>query len=663
MVTASPELLASLLIQAERHLKEGHPGQAVALYQRALQVQPLLAPAWNGLGTAFRDLGRMAEAEAAFLRAVAVLPGHGPAWTNLGILLCGTGRAGEGAEACRKALDLEPDDPQVQRNLATALRLAGRFDAARDVLERLVEGNPGFAPGWIDLGVLFRDRRRMEAAVAACDRAIALAPGNVLPYRVKAHALFQGGHWREAEAAYDQALALWPRDAGLRIRRALLLPLIPADRAEMAAARSRLRSRLEELLADPDFRLDDPYRDVGSTDFYLAYQGEDDRPLRETLARLYLKACPSLAWETPHCALGPRREGPLRVGFLSNCLTPGHTIAKLTAELIRRLPRDRFATVLLRPLGQSGLEEVADKIVPFPLDLPRARATVAAEELDVLVYPDLGMDAFTYFLAFARLAPVQCVTWGHPVTTGIPAIDWFLSTPELDPPGAEVAYSERLARLDFFPACPVRPATEGLPGRGELGLPEDRRLYVCTQTLFKLHPDFDPVLAAILARDESAEIVMIEGVHTGIAQLLRRRLEPLLPGGLARVRLLPGLDARHFLGLCAAADVLLDSFPFCGGNTSLEAFAVGTPVVTLPTGLMRGRVTAAFYRRMGLDDLIARNPAHYVDLALGVATNPARRAELSARIREKAGILFENPQAVTALAGFLETACSRQTGR
>src|SRR5207249_4355624 len=105
---------------------------------------------------------------------------------------------------------------------------------------------------------------------------------------------------------------------------------------------------------------------------------------------------------------------------------------------------------------------------------------------DLLFYADIGMDAISYFLAYARLAPVQCVTWGHPVTTGIPNVDAFLSADVLEPPGAEAHYSERLVRLGRLPTwyeCPIVPAEPA--GRAALGLPADATLYVCPQSLFK----------------------------------------------------------------------------------------------------------------------------------------------------------------------------------
>src|SRR5205085_2242181 len=128
---------------------------------------------------------------------------------------------------------------------------------------------------------------------------------------------------------------------------------------------------------------------------------------------------------------------------------------------------------------------------------------------DLILYPDIGMDPFTYFLAFARLAPVQCTTWGHPVTTGIPAMDYFLSTDYFETEEAELHYSERLVRLKdaAFPGCYSRPELPLRPG-SSVGFDRGRRVYFCPQRLFKHHPDFDVLIAGILQQDPGGEVVL-----------------------------------------------------------------------------------------------------------------------------------------------------------
>src|SRR5262249_10876056 len=144
-------------------------------------------------------------------------------------------------------------------------------------------------------------------------------------------------------------------------------------------------------------------------------------------------------------------NGPLRVGFLSRFFH-NHTIGMLNAGLVRNLTRPDFHVVLFRFPGNDDdiarfIQEGADTVVTLPAHLDQARRQIAEQRLDVLYYTDIGMDPLAYFLAFARLAPVQCVTWGHPITTGIPTMDYFISSELFEAPGAEEHYTEQLVRL------------------------------------------------------------------------------------------------------------------------------------------------------------------------------------------------------------------------
>jgi predicted O-linked N-acetylglucosamine transferase (SPINDLY family) len=102
-----------------------------------------------------------------------------------------------------------------------------------------------------------------------------------------------------------------------------------------------------------------------------------------------------------------------------------------------------------------------------------------------------------------------------------------------------------------------------------------------------------------------------------------------------------------FLQLLACADVLLDPFPFCGGNSSYEAFSVGTPVVTLPGRFLRGRLTYAMLQRMGITSLHASSVSDYVRIAVELGCDPSKNQACRKQISESAGVLFDNPDDVS----------------
>src|SRR5439155_19228973 len=113
----------------------------------------------------------------------------------------------------------------------------------------------------------------------------------------------------------------------------------------------------------------------------------------------------------------------------------------------------------------TAVEAAADRFLRVPREPEAARRLVAEQGLDVLLFTDVGMDALTYTLAFSRMAPVQCVGWGHPVTTGSPTMDYFVSSELLEVPGADEHYTEQLVRLPSLGTYYHRlepPQTEGV---------------------------------------------------------------------------------------------------------------------------------------------------------------------------------------------------------
>jgi predicted O-linked N-acetylglucosamine transferase (SPINDLY family) len=413
-------------------------------------------------------------------------------------------------------------------------------------------------------------------------------------------------------------------------------------------------------------RLRDPAREVGQTAFLLPYQGRNDRELMTRLAAMYERACPELPYVAPHCRARRPPGHRIRVGFASKFFH-SHSVGIWYNQLIALLAALPDFEVVLVDLGGQADPELraacARTLVP-PRELAQAREAIAAAALDVLVYADIGMDPFGYFLAYSRLAPVQCATFGHPVTSGLPSIDYFISSRLFEPEDAQDHYRERLVRLDALPLYIPRPAPPARPkGRSELGLPLDKHLYACPMMLHKFHPDFDAAMAAILRRDPKAEILLFrDGRFPRRHEALLRRFRSAHADVADRLRFLPWASPDDLLSIILASDVIIDTFHFSAGTTAFLVFALGTPMVTLPGAYARGRPTYGCYLKMGLMDCVARDPDDFVDIAVRIATTPELRGSLRERILRSCGTLYADPASVTALAEFLRSAARAAPG-
>jgi len=366
----------------------------------------------------------------------------------------------------------------------------------------------------------------------------------------------------------------------------------------------------------------------------------------------------------------PPRDRKIHVGFLSSDFN-SRTIGKLTRGLITRLSRSDFHVTVFSighyddPIGRQ-IAASADRYVVVPRDLEAARQTVLANPVDVLVFTDVGMDQTSYTLAFSRLAPVQCTTWGHPETTGLPTIDYLVSSALMEIPEADSHYSEKLVRLPsltFYFHRADAPAEQ--ISREQLGLDPAATLYACPQTVYKLHPDFDAALAGVLRADPRAQIVLIRWKYRFADELLRRRFARAMPDVADRIVFILRLSGAEFMSFLSLVDVMLDPFPYGGGNTTLEAFSLGVPVVTLPTGFLRGRITQAFCRRLGIDSCIAKDVPEYIEIATRLGSDKALRDETRGRILANQNRLFEDDSAVRDWEQFFRqvTATPSPSGR
>ena len=549
----------------------------------------------------------------------------------------------------------------LERADAAAAAEAAFAQARRIDAEGPVEAGVGhhfFARGIDHINAA--DPRPAEVCLRLAHR---LLPHSAAPLEMLGLAGYLSGDVGAARAHFDRALALAsPAEHGaLEINRLIdTLPQTGLGSAALAAARAGFEAELDRLLARPP-AIADPLAAVHRTPFFLCYQGRNDRDANARLAQLFLAACPGLGYVSPNAA---RTRPPGRkptVGFVSRYLRR-HSIGVWYRDVVElALGSDRFDAVLFAPADEVDEELKAaaaarDAFVPLARTLEAARAGIEARGPDVLLYTDVGIHPLPYLLAFSRLAPVQGLLAGHPCTSGIPAIDYYVSNVHQDADDAQAHYTERLVRLREIAVCVARtePPAEPL-SRAALGWSEDTRYYVCPMLLQKLHPDFDRALAALLRRDPAGEVVLFADRARPLWQArLEERFAATLPDVADRIVFRPFAPTREFHSVLLAADCVLDPFHFSGGVTSYIALSLGVPVVTLPGELFRSRMTAGMYRQALVTGCIARSPEHFVELALSLAADPALRAAFRAQIVAAQPRLFATRGAVEALFDWIE---------
>lgn len=598
--------------------ERGAIGAACAAFAEAVNLKPDFFQAWNNMGLALQDLRRFDKAAEAFRQALALRPDYVMALHNLGNLLLFTGHADEALASLRRLRVIEPEDGAVRRKEALALLRLGRHEEAEAVL-----GN--------DLEALARLCVQMNDAEGAM-------------------------------VLYRRLAAQDPNNWLAQMEARLILPAVYPSNEAALRSRQRFTDGLAQLLAlaqQPTGDATQILRAVERDNFFLAYQGEDDRALQADYARLVRRLLEPVEPVVPECTAlpVPAADGrtKLRIGFAGaffrDCTAGQYFKSWITDLDSTRF--ERFVYVLGGPEDRVSAEirSVSTHYVRLEQPLPEVAGLIRGDELDVLVFPELGMNGRTYALAALRLAPVQCAGWGHPVTSGHASIDYFFSSTLMEPEDGDSHYTETLVRLPGLGSCYERPTVGENFTRADFGLPEQAHLYFFPHAPFKIHPENDRVVARILREDAQGVLVLFEGESRWMTEALLARLAA---HGVApeQLRVLPTLPRASYLEVNRLCDLMLDACRWSGGNTTLDALAAGLPVVTRYGRFMRGRQSAGMLSAMGLSELIAEDEEHYIVLSLKLVNDRPYREDVVRRMVAAQWKVFGDREPVRALERF-----------
>ncbi len=525
-----------------------------------------------------------------------------------------------------------------------------------------------------DLALLAADLGRAERAFSA---ALALAPERIELNALLAQLAQSTGRPAEAQARHAQVLAADPLRLSSRLGMALaeLWPIYP-DRDTMLGQRQRFLDALDALSASLDsqpFTLSGEMTLANNLPFELAYQGMADvEPMRRygaIIDRAVRAVWPGAMQPAP-VPLAPGE--PIRVGFITGYLRD-HSVTKLFGGWMEHLDRRRFQVTGIAVEGPADattrrLAAAVDRCLEGPRPVADWIAAIRGLGLHALVWLDVGMAPITSLLAAARLAPVQAMAWGHPVTSGLPQMDYFLTSALMEPPEGDDHYTERLVRLPGLSVHYTPPAPAPRLARRDFGLPDDRILFLSCQLLLKHLPQHDHVFVDIARRVPEARIVMLGHPRSDvITSAFRDRLaRAFTAAGLAiddHVILLPPQPADRYLALLRVTDIFLDGVGWSGGVTTLEAIMAGLPLAAIPGPVMRSRHTAAILTAMDLPELIALSVSGFVELMARMGTESGYRAEVAAKIAARRHRLIGDLAPVRALEQFLAEAVRLSSAR
>lgn len=620
---------------------------SIKYFKKALDIKPEEPDVYYNLGNVFKDIGELEEAINCYLKAIELNPEFIDAYNNLGVVLKNKGDYENSIKMFKKAIDLKPDYAGAIYNLGSVIYLKGQLDDAINIYKQVLKINPEFYEAYYSLGVAYFERGQKDSALSFFKRLLEISPLNF-----KAH-------------------------LGYCIAQ---LPIIYNDEAEVESCRRRYEEelvRLKENLQYLDKKdIDEASEVIGALQpFYLAYQCKNNVHLQgiygEIVHYVMSRRYPEFSRIVERRYV--KDDSYIKVGIVSGYFY-NHSNWKIPIRgWIENINKDKFKlfgyyTGYIKDRETNIAQKNFFKFVEGVRSFERLCNIIKEDGLDIIVYPEIGMDPVCLRLASLRLAPVQCVSWGHPVTSGLPTIDYFLSSELMEPEEGDKHYTERLIRLPNLSIhCYPKEKTVSQISRSSSGFEDDSILYLCCQSLFKYLPFYDDVIVKIAREVENSKFLFISNPKSNIiTENFRRRIsKKFIDNGLEPEKclvFLPFLDEYKFGAINRISDVYLDSIGWSGCNTTFEAIAYDLPVVTFMGEFMRGRHTCAILKFMGLEDTIAHSIEEYVDIAVKLGKYKDFRRYISKKISLNKHKLFYDTACIKGLEDFfIETIVERRS--
>ena len=650
--------------------QQGFLDAAQESYQEALSLKPDYAEAHYNLGNVFKKQGFLEAAIESYQQALKIQPEIAQAHNNLGTVLQQQGFLEAAVKSYQRALELQPNYAQAHHNLGNVFRQQGFLEAAVQSYQQALNCKPNYTQAHHNLGNVLKLQGKLEAALKSYQQAVNLNPNFTEAYQNLGNTLYEQGNLEDAIASYQQVLRLQPDFAPAEFGIAIgQLPIIYSSSAEIDIKRNNYQQHLEHLAQSykQAFFKPETADAVGTLQpFYLAYQGRNDRDLQQIYGEMIVGLMSSRypQWSQVIPLPNLQANEKIRIGFVSRFFY-NHSNWKIPIQgWVENLDRSEFElfgyhTDSKRDRETIRAATVFDKFTQGLLPLEQWCELIQKDKLHVLIFPEFGMDPMTVKLGCLRLAPIQMTSWGHPSTSGLPTIDYYLSSDLMEPENAQEYYTEKLVKLPnlaiYYTPLAIK---EQAISKNELGINNDEIMFWCCQSLFKYLPQHDDVFPRIASYLGSCKFVFIkydkgEYVTNAFEQRLSRAFGEFGLNYQDYCLLLPPMDSTRFAGVAARADVFLDSIGWSGCNSTLEALAHNIPVLTLPGDLMRGRHTMAMLKMMGIEETIAATKDDYVQMAVRLGQDAEYRQRIKKQVAENKYKLYRDLKPVRALEDFL----------
>ena len=668
-LTINPEYKEAWLNKSKALLVLGQHEDSLSYCEKIIGVEPNNHETWLDKSYSLFGLKMFEEALLSCDRAIEIKPDYSQALLNKGIILFVLSRYEESILYLDLAIEIKPDYAEAWCNKGRAQLALKRFPEAMASQEKAISYKLDYHEAWTSSGITLHEMRLFEEALPHYDQAIKYCPDYAEAWYNKGGSLKELGCLSEAQACFERAVELNPSFFKARWAIPFLsIPGLLSKEEDLNISRKEFIDRLNQLdqfLSEAT--LDSAHEAIGSNQpFYLAYQELNNKDLLSQYGRVCGRVMGQ--WqESQNFPINKKSHSEkIKIGIVSDHIRFHSVWNAIIKGWLLKLDPNEFEIHLFHLANTVDTEtqfaiENSASYTSNQSSLSNWAKAILDKNVDTLIYPEIGMHPLTAQLANLRLAPIQMVSWGHPETSGVPTMDYYLSAELFESEDSQDAYSEKLVPLPnlgcSYLRLPVEPAEVNLK---QLGIDDTKPILICPGMAFKYKPQHDLVFVEIAKRLGKCSFVFFD-LQKSWAKIMKGRLTTAFKeAGLNLedfVTFIPWQTSEDFYGIMKHADVFLDTIGFSGFNTAIQAVDCALPIVTLEGQFMRGRLASGILKRMHIPELIVQTEAQYIDLAVRLVQDRQYREQISQKMIDSRDVLYDDSEPIRALENFLKTIC------
>ena len=612
--------------------------EAISSYDMALSLDPNLFEAWNNRGNILNRTKKYVEALESFDRALTCRPDLVEIWNSRGSILSILGRYEEALTNFERAIALKPDYAEPFNNRGNVLNEMKCYKDALASYDNAIKLKPDYFEAWSNRGVALKELRLYDQAIESYDKAIAIKSDYAEAWNNRGNALFELRRHEEALVSFSNALQHKP-DLDFVFGMYLHTKMMLCDWQEFDANLAILRDKVIR-----GERASAPFPLLSVVDEPSLHREAAERYGGEKFPRVF---APMEGLK--QAVASPSKK--IRIGYFSADFRE-HAVSYLIAELLESHDRKKFEVFgfSLRESSSDGMRQRIARSCDRFIDL-HSKSDQDAGRVIAELQIDIGIDLGGY-TKYARTGifsqkrmPIQAHYLGYIGTMGLDYFDYIVADKTVLPESNKDYFSEKIIYLpnSFQANDSTRQISDKSFTKEELGLPVDGFIFCCFNNNYKIVPQTFSAWMRILKATKGSVLWLFEDSPQVARNLAKEASQRGIdPNRLIFAKHLPRAD---YMARYKVADLFLDTLPYNAGTTASDALWVGLPVLTCMGNSFAGRMAASLLTNIGLPELVTRTPEEYESLAIEVASNPDKLAQIKIKLAKNRSTtpLFDTP--------------------